>query len=108
MVYIARPCTAGDEVVGRVAIERHLLHGLTERQRFLILHEHHALDGRLARDLRMRLQVRFVGIFIALIARALLHEVEDAPHIPVEVGLGQFAALHPRHDGIELLRLSRL
>ena len=56
----------------------------------------------------MGLQVGLVGEFIALIAWALLDEVQGAPDTTVKVGLCQLATLHTSHNRVELFILARL
>ena len=108
MVHIARSCTTGNELVGGIAIERHVLDGLGEGECLVVLHQYHTLGSRLAGDLGMSLQVGLVRILITLIAWTLLDEVEDALHVTVEIGLSEFAALHSSHDRVELFLLTRL
>ena len=108
MVHVTGTRTTSYEIVRGVAIKGDVLHGLSERQGLLVLHQHHTLGGGLTGDLGMSLEVGLVGELITLIAGTLLDEVEDAGDVAVEIGLSEFAALHTGNDAIELLGLTRL
>ena len=56
----------------------------------------------------MSLEVGLVGVFVSLIARTLLNEVQDALDIAVQISLCQFTTLYTSHDTVELLCLTRL
>ena len=108
VVHITRTCATSDEVVRGAAIEGHILHALLEGQSLSILHEHHTLGSTLTGDGSMTHEVGLVGILITLESGTLLHEVQDALYVTVEVGLVELAALHTSHDRVELLLLTRL
>ena len=102
MVYITRARTTSNELIRGVAIKSHILNSLIERQRRIILHEHHSFGSRLTCNRCMCLQVGFVRILIPLITGTLLYEVEDTLHVPIEVCLSEFPALHASHNRVEL------
>ena len=56
----------------------------------------------------MRLEIGLVRELITLIARTLLHEVQNAMYATVEISLIELAAFHASHDTVELLVLTGL
>ena len=108
MIYITRTCTAGNEIVRCVSVESNILNALSKWQNSLVLHQHHTLGSTLTCNGSVSLEVGLVRILITLETWTLLNKVQNTLNIAIQVGLGQFAALHASYDTVELLGLTRL
>ena len=94
LVDIAGAGSAGHEINGGYSEQSHFLRAFQREQAVLVLQQDHGLGRGRAGHLGMGLEVGGVAVLVALEMRSL-HDVLQHPlHVPVEVGLGKFAALH--------------
>ena len=99
MIDIARPGSAGNEIIRSAAIQGHPPDILVQRQSCgIVLEQHHTLGSTLASDGRMSLQVGLIGVFISLESRSLLNQIQYASHISVQVLPGQLSTLDAIED----------
>ena len=96
-VHVAGPGAAGDEVIGGAAEYGHFLYVL-QRQHTVVFQKDHAFQGALAGNSSVGLEVRLVGVGIALHLGAALDKLQAAGDAYVQFCLREGTVLDGIHD----------